>query len=115
MINTPSIYISQYQDVYDAFTTKPSGADAALQNTMVTSLVGDGVWAKLDVLHIYAIQSGTESDTLINWLNPGTFDGTATNFSMSTGLEIVATRRDSIPACTQTLAGAFELAITQAA
>jgi hypothetical protein len=67
-------FISQYQDVYDAFTAKPSLTIANYQDTLVRALVAAGVWAKLDLLHIYAAHANTNGEAQINWINPGTFD-----------------------------------------
>lgn len=45
-------------------------------NTLIASLKTNGIWAKLDVLRIAGLN---ESDSLINWKTPGTFNSTAVN------------------------------------
>lgn len=44
---------------------------------MIKSLKSAGVWAKLDVLQIYA--APTAADAVVNWKNPGTFNATLVN------------------------------------
>jgi len=77
----------EYNTVYDAMTNKPSEAVAAAQDAMVISLVADGVWAKLDFLYILANETNADSEALINWINPGTYDGVAYNSPTFTSLE----------------------------
>jgi len=67
-----SLYVSQFQAVYNSWSVKPSTAVADAMNTMVQSLVSAGVWTKLDCLYILAAHAETES--LTNWVNPGTYD-----------------------------------------
>jgi len=59
-----------------------SGQNSAAITTLICGLVTDGVFAKLDVLYIFAINSSANS--LVNAVNPGTFNGTA-NGNVSTG------------------------------
>jgi hypothetical protein len=59
-----------------------SGQNSAAITTLICGLVTDGVFAKLDVLYIFAINSSVNS--LVNAVNPGTFNGTA-NGNVSTG------------------------------
>ena len=72
-------FCSQYQAVYDAYTTKPSDAVALIWDTFVSSIVSSGEWAKLDIFYLYAAHTNGDSEALINWVNPGTFDATAYN------------------------------------
>lgn len=44
---------------------------------LIKSLKTAGVWAKLDVLQMYA--APTAADAVINWKNPGTFNATLVN------------------------------------
>ena len=68
----------EYQTVYDAYVgTIPDAAQADAQNTMAKFLVDTSVWAKLDVLQIYA--NGDSPNMSLNWKNPGTIDATAVN------------------------------------
>jgi hypothetical protein len=76
-------YVSQYQTIYNAFTNKPSAADATKQNALVSSLVSGGYWARIDVLYVLANHSSTGGEQRINWINPGTFNFQATTLDAS--------------------------------
>jgi len=84
---TYAAFCPEYQAVYDAYTTKPSDAVAAIDNTMVVGLVSDGVWAKLGVVWVYASHTNGAGEALINWKLPGTFDATAYNAPTFTAYE----------------------------
>jgi len=93
-----SVYCAEYQAVYDAYTTKPSDAVAAIDNTMVSGLVSDGVWAKLDVVWVYASHTNGAGEALLDWKQPtggtdivtdGTFDtDCGVNWTCGTGWAI---------------------------
>lgn len=70
-------YCDEYQAVYNAMTTKPSSSVAEAQNTLVETLVTDGVWAEMDVFYVFASHTNSTSEALINWKNPGTYNATA--------------------------------------
>lgn len=76
-INTLGLsgFCAEYQAVYDAMTTPPSAAISEAQNTMWCAIVDAGIAAKLDVFYCYAQHTNAASEALINWINPGTFDG----------------------------------------
>jgi hypothetical protein len=59
-----------------AFTGTYDTARQAAINDLIVALKSDGIWAKLDVMCIAGL---TESDSLVNWKTPGTFNGTAVN------------------------------------
>jgi len=65
-------FCSEYQAVYDAYDLKPAADTAMRQDKMVRDLITYGIWAKLDVLYI--LSNNTWANSLINWINPGTFD-----------------------------------------
>jgi hypothetical protein len=67
-------FSSQYQAVYDSFTTKPSGPVAAAQDTMVKGWISNGVWNTKDILYVLAGHTNDNGESLINWKNPGTYD-----------------------------------------
>ena len=71
-----------YQAVLDFATaqgyTLPSAPQQNLQNTLVVALKSAGVWNKLHIFRIYATD-GNNDFALINWKNPGTFDGVRVN------------------------------------
>ena len=72
-------YGTEYQAIYDAYTTKPSDATAAIWNTCVETWVANGEWATKDVIWVYAAHTNGAGESLINWKNPGTYDATAFN------------------------------------
>ena len=80
-------FCAQYQTIYDAFTTPPSDAIAAAQNTMVCGLVDDGVWAKFDIFYMYAQTTNGGGEALINWITPGTYTATIFNNPVFAALE----------------------------
>ena len=61
---------AEYQAIYDAYTTKPSAADAAIDDTMVTSWKGDSLWTKLDGLWVWANHTNEGGECLHNWKDP---------------------------------------------
>jgi len=90
-----SSYIDEYQAVLDAMTTDPTGDTLTWQNALVDSLVTNGYWARMDWLHIYANPENGDDESLINWIDPGTFDGTEVNSPVWTRLEGYAGLRTS--------------------
>lgn len=60
-----------------AMGTAPSPARQALLNTAISTLVGAGIWAKIDA--IYFLASHDSAAALINAKAPGTFNCVATN------------------------------------
>jgi len=70
----PSTYCAEYQAVYDAYTTKPDAATAAIWNTCVEAWLANGEWVTKDVIYVYAAHTNGAGEALINWKNPGTFD-----------------------------------------
>lgn len=68
-------YSAEYQIVYDAMTNKPSSEHAVAQDNFIISAVSHGYWTKLQVFHLYGQDSRTDGESLINWINPGTYDG----------------------------------------
>lgn len=76
------------QAIIDAMGTTPDAARQALITTLVTSGKSHGWWTKGEWLRLYTCHS---SDSyLLNWFNPGTFDGTAVNspnFTVDDGVD----------------------------
>ena len=58
---------SDYQLIYNAFINKPDTGLTNAQNAMVVGLKTDGIWTKLDVFVMCAIQ--TSIANIINWKN----------------------------------------------
>jgi hypothetical protein len=69
-------YNAEYDTVLAAMTTNPTGDTLTWQNEMVDSLVSFGYWARMDILHVFANTINTDSEALINWIDPGTNDAT---------------------------------------
>jgi hypothetical protein len=75
-------YDADYQAILDRATTLgytlPSASVQAKQNTLLTSMKADGVWAKLDVFYVFAQDGGSSFGTL-NWKNPNANQSTLVN------------------------------------
>jgi len=69
--------------IFAAMGTTPPYARKVLIDNLVKGLKDDGVWTLLDFFYILAAHA--ENSSLLNWINPGTFD--ATNVS-STAFEV---------------------------
>lgn len=61
-------YSAEYQAVYDLLDTKPGADTATAQNTLVTELKTAGVWAKGDLLYVFAQR--TIAGAYLMWLDP---------------------------------------------
>lgn len=70
-------YDADAEAVFAAFTTPPSDTRKGHINDLVVALKTAGIWTKIDVLYLYAAADAQAA--LVNWKNPGTYDGTATN------------------------------------
>lgn len=68
-------YSAEYQIVYDAMTNKPSSEHATAQDNFVIAAVAHGYWTKLQLFHFYAQDSRAAGESLINWISPGTHNG----------------------------------------
>jgi len=67
---------AEYGTVYEAFTTKPDATRSTIYDTMVCALVASGHWARIDSFYFHAAHTSANSEALINWKNPGTYDAT---------------------------------------
>jgi len=72
-------WMSQYQTVYNAFTTKPNAARDVIYNTMVKALVDGAYWPRFDTFHFHAAHINSAGEAHINWKLPGTYNSTAYN------------------------------------
>ncbi len=70
--NNVSAFVAEYQTVYDSWIIKPTDAVAAVQNTMVENWISDGIWAKKDILYVFAAHTNDNGEASTNWINPGT-------------------------------------------
>ena len=83
----PSADVVSFDSDYQAVLTKasdlgytaPSAASKTLQNTLVTDLKTAGVWDKLDLLYVFAFESGDSDFATLNWKAPNNFQLTKTN------------------------------------
>jgi hypothetical protein len=73
---------TDYQAVLDRATslgyTLPTDSVKVKQNTLLTTMKTDGVWAKLDVFYVFAQDGGSAFGTL-NWKNPNANQSTLVN------------------------------------
>ena len=73
---------ADYQAVLNYATsqgyTLPSAGQQIIQNQLVSDLKAAGVWAKLDVLYVFANDGGQDFATL-NWKNPSAHQATLVN------------------------------------
>lgn len=86
-------FCDEYQTVYDALDVKPGTDTAAAQNTLVSTLVTGGQWAKLELFYLQAQR--TAAGGLINMIAPGTYNCTnvnATTFTKYTGYTGASTK-----------------------
>lgn len=60
--------------LFAAMTTAPTSARKVLIDRTIRSLKAAGIWSKLDDVQVYAAHD--EQAALLNWKNPGTFNGT---------------------------------------
>lgn len=75
-------YATESTTLFAAFTSNPGDTRKGHIDTLIKALKtgatsASDIWAKLDVLHIYAAHDSQAS--LINWKTPGTFNATVTN------------------------------------
>jgi len=75
--NSNAITVASFDTDYQAILNKgtslgytlPSDSVKLKQNTLLTNMKADGVWAKLDVFYVFAQDGGSAFGTL-NWKNP---------------------------------------------
>src|SRR5574343_643318 len=70
-------YQAESLTLFSALTGTYSTARKIEIDKMIKSLKSAGVWAKLDVLQMYA--APTAADAVVNWKSPGTFNATLVN------------------------------------
>lgn len=86
--STLSQYAEETQQFFDRLVTEPDEERATAYNTLIAGLVADGVWEKLDFLHVLAAQDSMTARvnlvdrkyTLINYGSP-TFNLDNTGYS----------------------------------
>lgn len=65
---------ADYQAILNKATalgyTLPSASVQAKQNTLLTSMKANGVWAKLDVFYVFAVDNNASAFATLNWKNP---------------------------------------------
>lgn len=75
--NSLYIFTAEYKAVLDkalSFTptpyTLPTTATQQKQNKLLKSIKADGVWAKLDVFYVFAVDNNASAFATLNWKNP---------------------------------------------
>jgi hypothetical protein len=84
--NSNTIAVAAFDTDYQAVLNRatalgyalPSDSVKVKQNTLLTSMKADGVWAKLDVFYVFAQDGGSDFGTL-NWKNPNANQSTLVN------------------------------------
>lgn len=84
--NSNAITVASFDSDYQAILNKgtslgytlPTDSVKLKQNTLLTSMKADGVWAKLDVFYVFAQDGGSAFGTL-NWKNPNANQATLVN------------------------------------
>jgi len=62
--------------LFAAMATQPSDARKALYNAIIVALKAAGVWTRIDVLYLEAVETAQQAS--LNWKSPGTFTTTDT-------------------------------------
>lgn len=72
--NSLYIFTTEYKAVLDIGTalsyTLPTTATQQKQNKLLKSMKADGVWAKLDVFYVFAVDNNASAFATLNWKNP---------------------------------------------
>jgi hypothetical protein len=76
-IDAVSDYETESEAIFAAFTTPPDDTRKGHIDTFVAALKTAGVWAKLDILYVFAAADSQAAG--INWKNPGTYDASQIN------------------------------------
>jgi len=84
--NSNEVAVASFDSDYQAILNKgtslgynlPSDSVKLKQNTLLTNMKVDGVWAKLDVFYVFAQDGGSAFGTL-NWKNPNANQATLVN------------------------------------
>jgi hypothetical protein len=73
-VNQEIFTSDEMEDVWDAFTTKPTSAVLTAMDTMMSGFVNGGYFAKAEFIDIFAVHINTAAEAQINWHDPGTFN-----------------------------------------
>jgi len=57
---------TEYQTLYDLFSTKPSEEDAIVQNALIKKLKNDNVWNNISGLWLFCLHTNTNGESLYN-------------------------------------------------
>lgn len=72
--NSLYIFTAEYKAVLDRGTTLsytlPTTATQQKQNKLLKSIKADGVWTKLDVFYVFAVDNNASAFATLNWKNP---------------------------------------------
>lgn len=62
-------YVSEYQSVYNSFTSNPTAGTAWIQNRFMNDLKTAGILSKHDTLQVYAAHINTAGESQKDWAN----------------------------------------------
>ena len=71
-------YSTEYQAVYDEFTTPPTTYDED-QDQLVIDLVAAGYWARIDAMWVFAQETNGGGEAYLNWKDPTGTDAVGIN------------------------------------
>jgi len=71
--NLPVGFIPEYQALYDEFINKPSYTEANKQNTLIKTLVDNGIWDKFSGFYLLGAHTNDNGESIIDAKNPGTY------------------------------------------
>jgi hypothetical protein len=63
-------YCPEYLAVYNAFTNKPSAADAVIQNAKMLAIVAGGRYAKSERHWEFSVHTNTAGEAQLDWIDP---------------------------------------------
>jgi len=75
-VTAGSSYSTEYQALYNAYTTKPHDSINVKLDTMFMMLVDSGLYAKIEYALLPAAHINSDGEAFINIMNPGTNDAT---------------------------------------
>lgn len=68
--NVEQLYCAEYLDVWNAFTNKPSDADAIIQNAKMLAIVAGGRYAKSERHWEFSVHTNTAGEAQLDWIDP---------------------------------------------
>ena len=94
-------FCPEYQNVLNYAVlqgyTPPSTSQQVFQNNLMQFITSSGLYTKLDIFYVYA-NNGSKEFSLINWINTGSFYGTASGATPPTWNTITGWKGNGISA-----------------